>query len=239
METLLLFFLFCVGGSVIQSVTGFGFSIFCMTVFPFLIGNYHAATAISGMCGATMGICIAWRHRRDINVRLVVPLSVSYFIAFPLGVKLTLILDEDMLLRVLGGILICLSLYFFFLSDRISLRPTIVGGLCCGFLGGLFSGFCSIGGPPVVLYLLAAAKTKEEYRASIQFYFSVGNSYGVLVRAFNGLITTQVLGLWILALFALLIGGTIGGKIFNRVNAAVLRRMVYAIMAISGCTMLF
>ena len=67
----------------------------------------------------------------------------------------------------------------------------------------------------------------------------VGNSYGVLVRAFNGLITTQVLGLWILALFALLIGGTIGGKIFNRVNAAVLRRMVYAIMAISGCTMLF
>ncbi len=237
-QTALLFFLFCVGGSMIQSITGFGFSIFCMTVFPYLLASYHVSTAVAGLCGATMGICIALRHRRDINVRMTLPLLLGYFVAFPIGVQLTLVLDEALLLRVLGGILIALSLYFFFLSDRISLRPTNVGGLCCGLLGGLFSGFCSIGGPPVVLYLLAAAKSKEEYRASIQFYFCIGNSYGVLVRLYRGLITGEVLSAWGIALIALLIGGTIGGKIFSRVNAAVLRRIVYVVMAVSGVTML-
>ena len=50
----LLFFLGCIGGSVIQSVSGFGFAIFCMTFFPLLLGSYNMAVAVSGLCAATM-----------------------------------------------------------------------------------------------------------------------------------------------------------------------------------------
>ena len=44
-------------------------------------------------------------------------------------------------------------------------------------------------------------------------------------------------------LFSLIAGGligvTIGGKIFSKINAATLRRLVYLVMAVSGVKMLF
>ena len=73
----LLFFLGCIGGSVIQSVSGFGFAIFCMTFFPLLLGSYNTAVAVSGLCAATMAAFVAIRHRSHINIRLILPLLAA------------------------------------------------------------------------------------------------------------------------------------------------------------------
>ena len=235
----LLFFLGCIGGSVIQSVSGFGFAIFCMTFFPLLLGSYNMAVAVSGLCAATMASFVAIRHRGHINIRLILPLLAGYYTAFPIGVRLTLVLPEKLLMRALGAVLILLSAYFMFLNDRLKIRPTILNGVLFGRMGGFGAGFCSIGGPPAVLFLLAASHGKEEYRASSQCYFALGNWYGAAVRWYNGLITIPVLTAWGAAVAALLIGVTIGGKIFSKINAATLRRLVYLIMAVSGVKMLF
>ena len=94
----LLFFLGCIGGSVIQSVSGFGFAIFCMTFFPLLLGSYNTAVAVSGLCAATMAAFVAIRHRSHINIRLILPLLAGYYTAFPIGVRLTLVLPEKLLM---------------------------------------------------------------------------------------------------------------------------------------------
>lgn len=237
--TTILFFLGCIGGSVVQSVSGFGFAVFCMTFFPLLLGDYNTAVAVSGLCAATMATFVAVRHHRHVNLRLILPLLAGYYIAFPMGVRLTLVLPEDILVRALGVVLVLLAAYFMFLNDRLTIRPSILNGVLFGLMGGFGAGFCSIGGPPAVLFLLAAAHGKEEYRASSQCYFALGNWYGAVVRWYNGLITAPVLGYWGIAILALLIGVTIGGKIFSKINANTLRRLVYLIMAVAGVKMLF
>ncbi len=221
-------------GSFIQRVSGFGFGIFVMTVFPYLLPSYGEATALSGMLAASMSLVVAFRMRRFIEWNKVLPILVTFTVVSLGAVFIVSSVDQKFLKHILGAILVAVSLYFFFFSERIKLKPTLPVQIGLGTLSGLMGGLFAMQGPPAVLYFMASAQTKEKYIAQIQAYFVIGNLMMTLFRAKAGFVTPTVGGAYLIGIAAVAIGAFIGNKVQKRIPLPVLRKIVYAYMAVSG-----
>lgn len=221
-------------GSFIQRVSGFGFGIFVMTVFPHILPSYGEATALSGMLAASMSLVVAIRMRRFIEWNKVLPILVTFTVVSLGAVFIVSSVDQKFLKHILGAILVAVSLYFFFFSERIKLKPTLPAQIGLGTLSGLMGGLFAMQGPPAVLYFMASAQTKEKYIAQIQAYFVIGNLMMTLFRAKAGFVTPTVGITYGCCLTAVALGAIVGGKVFKIIPTKVLRKVVYGYMAVSG-----
>ena len=91
-----------------------------------------------------------------------------------------------------------------------------------------------MGGPPVVIYYLNCLDSKDDYLATIQCYFALSNVVSNIGRAAQGFVTETVLLLLIPAMAAMLLGKALGGRIYGKISADLLKKIVYAFMAFSG-----
>ncbi len=221
-------------GSFIQRVSGFGFGIFVMTVFPHILPSYGEATALSGMLACSMSLVVAFRMRKYIVWKEVIPILGVFAVASFFAVGAVANFDDRLLKHILGTILIAISIYFFFISEKIKLKPTLLAQVGLGTLSGIMGGLFAMQGPPSVLYFLASCETKEKYIAHSQVYFALGNLMMTFFRAGNGFITTSVGIAYGCGIVGVIIGTAIGGKVFKKIPHKILKKIVYAYMAISG-----
>ena len=235
--TAIIYLLSCAMGALIQSVSGFGFAIFMMAVIPNFM-PYAMCTAVSGMLSLGTNTANVARYRKRINLKLIIAPAISYFVVSYLVVTYAAEKSDELLKKILGVALIVLSIYFLFFSSRIHIRPTARNGVIAGGLSGVMGGLFSMSGPPIVVYMLSAGKEKEEYLGTIQLFFLITNVYTSILRVFNGMITLQVLLLALVGMAFSLIGFAVGVRLLKFIDAAMLKKIVYAFMAVSGLSML-
>ena len=225
-------------GSVIQAVSGFGFGIFVMTLFPYILPS-STSTALSSMLSLASSTVLTIRLRDKCNWKRIAMPIIGYFIVSSVAISISVQSADDIYKKLLALVLIGLAVYFLFFSQRIKIPPTPLMGLLAGAIGGILGGFFAMGGPPVVLYLLNTGDDNDQYMVNIQTYFTVTNAYSFVVRAANGIITGEVMLWWCLGVPAMMLGVYVGRKLFKRLNPAMLKKIVYFYMAISGVIMLF
>ena len=226
-------------GGFIQRVTGFGFGIFVMIFFPYIIKNHTSAAAISTLISCVVSLYNAIMYRKVIPYKKIIPLIVAAIVTIPISVKFSVLVSEYIFKKILGIVLIMLSIYFLVFSSRIKIKPTFKNGLLAGGLGGVLTGLFSTGGPPVVLYLMNAFNNTSLYFASTQFYFGLTGVYSTVVRALNGIITIDVLVFSLIGFLGSLIGNFFGKLVFDKLNTQKLKQLVYSGMIISGIIMIF
>jgi len=232
--TVFLLLLFCFGGSFIQRVTGFGFGIFAMTALPFLMPSYAEATTLSSSLAMMTSLYVMIQLWRYISWKKLLPILITFLVVSFFAVQRVATIDSSLLRKILGGTLIFVSLYFIFLSKKISVRPTMGIQVSMGTLSGIMGGFFSMQGPPAVLYFLACTETKEEYVALAQTFFFIGNLIMTGFRAYNGFVTSSVCWDWLICFPMVVLGNWIGGKVFDRLSAARLTKIIYVFIGISG-----
>ena len=78
-------------GAIKQSVTGIGFGIFVMTLFPYFMPSYISAVTLSSSLAFTMTLYIVYKRRKDINFKLLVIPIMAYAIscAFCIALSVT------------------------------------------------------------------------------------------------------------------------------------------------------
>ncbi len=217
-----------------QRVTGFGFGIIVMTMFPYLLPSYGEATALSGLLAVVTAMLPALRTVKEVPWKKLIPILLTFLVVSFLAVHVVTKVDSADLKHVLGGVLIVISLYFFFLNDRIRIRPTVPLQVGLGSLSGVMGGLFAMQGPPAVIYFMSTASDKREYIALTQWYFFSGNLMMSLFRARAGLVTPSVLEGWIVSVPAVLGGLWIGAKLFDKIRIEVLRKTVYVFLGLSG-----
>ena len=232
--TLVILFLFCMGAAIVQRVSGFGFGIFIMTALPYLMPTYGECTALSGLLAMVTSAIITFRLRRFVNWRKFLPILVTFIIVSFFAVQFVAAAADVLLKRILGVTLILASVWFLFVSGRFTLRPSLPVQVSMGTLSGIMGGLFGMQGPPAVLYFISATKSKEEYMAIAQCYFLCGNLMMTLFRAQSGFLTMNVARAWCIGVAAVLIGTMIGSALFRRISLPLLRRIIYAYMAVSG-----
>ena len=107
-----------------------------------------------------------------------------------------------------------------------------------GALGGVLGGLFSTNGPPIVLYLSSATKDKSVYFATTQFVFCISNIYSTITRAVNGIITWEILCFSAVGLIGCVLGDFVGKKVFDKLDSARLKQIIYIGMILSGIIML-
>ena len=226
-------------GGFIQRVTGFGFGIFVMLFFPYIMKTHTSAAAISTLISCCISICNAIKYRKNTPYKQIIPLVLAALITIPVAVRFSVLVSGDFFRKALGTVLIALSIYFMFFNSRIKVKPTVKNGLIAGGIGGILSGLFSTGGPPIVLYLMNAFSDNVLYFASTQFYFGLTGLYSTVVRIFNGIIDTEVIVYSIIGFAGSIAGNFVGSRVFDKLQPDKLRRLIYMCMIISGVIMIF
>lgn len=235
---ILLLLLIGTGAGFIQRVSGFGLGIFAMLFLPHFLPTHTAAATIACFLSCGTSTYNAVKHRKNIPFRTILPLLLAAFVMIPLAVRFSAWLPGAAFKIILGVVLIGLSVYFLFFDHRVHMRPTVTNGLLAGGIGGTLNGLFSTGGPPIVLYLTHATADKTAYFAGIQFYFALTNIYAAVFRVLNGAVTADLLVHTAIGMLGCMAGDTLGRLVFDKLDGAKLKRIIYIGMIVSGVLMI-
>ena len=233
-ETTIFLVLMCIGAAFVQRVSGFGFGIFIMTVLPYLMPSYGEATTLSGLCALSTSLFIAIRNRKYLKWNKLWFLLIVFLISSFFAVHFVSQAADGLLKTFLGIMLIIASLWFFLLAGKVHLKPNKPTQTVLGTLSGIMGGLFGMQGPPAVLYFVETTETKEEYMAIAQTYFLIGNVMMTFYRAYYGFLTTTVLTDYCFGIFGVIAGTMLGSYAFKKMSLPILKKIIYAYMAISG-----
>ena len=236
MEFSIAIFLLAAGASFVQRTIGFGFGIFIMTALPFLMPSYAEAVTLSGLLSLTSATVVMFQYIRYVNWKRLLPILAAFAIFSTLAINLLDRIEGPAMRRILGIMLIILSLYFSFFKDKLQkfIRPTAGWQLGTGSASGIMGGLFGMHGPPVVLYLIVSEPDKDHYMGMIQTYAVITNIVMLAVRAINGYVTPVVGVTYLYSLGGLALGVLAGNWAFRLIPNKLFTYIVYAYIGISG-----
>jgi uncharacterized membrane protein YfcA len=230
----LFIFLMTIGASFVQRTVGFGFGIFIMTVLPWLLPSYGEATTLSGLLAMTTSVVIVFKMRHYLKWRKLVGILTVFALVSTVCIFCLKRMDDVLLRQILGVALVLISLYFAFFSNRIHIPSTRPYQIGTGALSGVMGGFFGMQGPPAVLYFISSTESKNEYMALMQTYALSCNIIMLIVRTYNGFLTSAVGWGYLYGLGGVAIGTALGAFVFTRIPNRIFRYIVYAYIGVSG-----
>jgi len=222
-----------VGAGIIQSVTGFGAGIFLMLFIPYFL-DMLAAPALSSAICLGLSVSLAWKFRKNIQLKTCLLPAVVYITCSVVTLQLVKSMDLDVLTMAFGLFLIVLSVYFLVISERIAFQATWKSALVCSVISGICSALFGIGGPLMAIYFVSAIREKENYIGTIQFLFAASGTINLITRIFNGIYTFDLIPITIMGLVGISLGKQIGLRILHKLEGNKMRKLVYAYVGISG-----
>ena len=197
-----------------RGFTGFGFGLVAVPLLSLALPPTRVVpfvVALQVIVGA-LGIRHAWRH---CDWRVVGGLSPGLLLGVPLGLAMLTGFRPNPVRLTIG----CMILVFVLLlwrGARLPPKPSRILTIAVGFASGIMSGLSSMGGPPIVVYLLALSHESAVVRASSIVYFMFAASLSLLLMSLKGMIDREIL-LWSIASVPVLFAGThLGAWAFRR-----------------------
>lgn len=217
------------GSSLTLSVAGFGVALIGMPLLSWLLGVQVAAPLVA-LYGIILNFAVLLRYRVSFNYRAVTGLIVSSLAGVPVGVWALGNINETIILRVLGLVLIGYSLYALF-TPRL---PAIGAGhgwaYGFGFISGCLGGAYNAFGPPIIIYGNLRGWLRNEFKSNLQGFFLLNAVVVVVVHGFNGNLNWPVWRSYLLAVPASLLGLLLGLLLDRYINQALFTRLVLILL---------
>jgi uncharacterized protein len=232
-----LFILVIFISNIIQTITGFAGTVLAM---PFSIKFVGVDTAkpVLNLVALLVSLYIVIFHFKDIDWKHFLIIIISVGVGFALGFLVEMFLgDNKILLYIYGGIIIVISILFFFINfEKVNLPKWLM--IIFLIIGGIIHKLYVSGGPFVVIYGLHEIKEKNKFRATLSLLWIILNSILFATQITNGLFTAHV---WIL--FGIGAGITIlsifiGSLIAPKLSKNVFMKITCVLLFISGVILL-
>lgn len=220
----------------VHGLAGFGFGLVALAFLPFLMPPATAVVLVTSYA-ALFALIVFLPLRRDGSLPRVTDLVVGTLLGTPLGVWALAALPGAALRRIIGAVLVTTvvvewrGLY----PRRLDGRGWGVGA---GFLAGLLGSAVGIAAPPVVLYAAARGWGPRAMKANILAFLLV-NQTAILVGYWWTRLLTAEVGRLALAFGVPVVAGVAAGMaLFDRIDAAGFRRVVFGLVLASGLVLL-
>ena len=218
----------------VQGVTGFGAGIVLMMALPYFLPVPQSAGVSTGIC-IVLFVSMIIRYRRAINLKKALLPSVLNIAICTVTISFATGVDQHLAKKILGGFLLLLAVYYLFLSPSGGAKPIpLPARLACIIISAVCDGLFGIGGPLMVVYFLSRTDSKEEYLGTIQAFFLINAVYNTAFRIIRGIILPEHLLLIVIGAAGIVLGALIAGRVVDRLNESILRKLVYGMIGVSG-----
>ena len=217
----------------IQSVTGFGGALVMMMTLPYFV-TMKTATALAGLICVPMWIHVAYRYKDKVQVKKILLPTAIYLVSSAICIHAAARINLDSLKAIFGLLLIGLAAYFNFFSAKLNLKGSFTSALLCAGLSGVTGGLFGIGGPLLVLYYSSVTKDKEEYLGTMNFIFTITETYSAWMRYMNGLITPDLYTTILFGFAAMIAGSLLGCRVVAKLDGNKMKKGIYLLLAVSG-----
>jgi uncharacterized membrane protein YfcA len=227
-EVLALAALIAAIAGIVRGITGFGGAMVMSPPLALLLGPLVAVPVvllIEGL-GATP---MVFEARRLVRWNVMAPILAMALVTMPIGAYALAVADPQLMRRAIAGVVVVFSLLLLrgWRYAGPQQRSTALG---LGALSGAMVGATSMGGPPIILYLLAGPDPITVTRANLTFYVAAISLASCGVLWANGVL--GVPGLWLALMLApgYYIGVIAGARLFARFNDARFRQFTLLLM---------
>lgn len=213
--------------SVVRAMTGWAFSIIAVPTLSLMFPPDQAVVLnILLALAATLKNVPAMRGQ--ISRQIFLPLLFSGLLGTPVGFWLHTVVGNVGLRLAMGLLVLALSVTMHLIPPRpqtLSLRALALAGLASGVLGGAVG----IAGPPVVLLFMLTATEISQARATLALGVLTVCLIAACAYLLGGYITLPVLLIFAVALPVVMLGDTLGNRLFARFGGQAARRMSIAL----------
>jgi uncharacterized protein len=222
--------------SVVQGAVGFAAGLFGIPLLVLAGVSFPDAVAITLVAAAPQNIIPAWQLRREIDFRRALRPTIIRFAFLPLGVFALYLIgheNKDAASQLVG--VIVLAIVIVQRAWRVHPQPHLhpAWEWLAFSLGGFLLGLCGMGGPPMVLWVLAHDWSMNRGRAFLFFIFATGLiPQALLLWLFFGESMLKAMLLGALALPPVLVGLWCGLYLSRMVPDQMLRRVSVALLVL-------
>ena len=237
----LLFYIVVFITNVVQCVTGFAGTVLAMPFSVMLIG-LAPAKAILNVLGLAASVGVLISAHRSVNKKEFIKITGFLLPGIVAGYFLSPLLMgvQKAAYVLLGCVVIFFAALNFYklLAKKEQRAPGNALSACILLFSGLIHGVFVCGGPLLVTYAGAKLKDPQEFRATLSAVWIVLNGVMAVSDAMNGYFTPDTLRLLGISLAVLLGAVVLGNLIAKKLNKKVFLILSYALMLISGASLL-
>jgi uncharacterized protein len=225
---------------VVRGISGFGAGMIAVPLLAFVI-PLQLAVPLCSLLVFVLFVILVIRDRREIvwgELRLLLPPTIAGALA---GLWLFAVLDNRMLVLMLGGFLVLYSIYMLAVGvlGLPQLRCSQRWALPVGFLGAFFDTlFGGGGGTLVVIYINARGIGRAGFRATVAALWFAEMVARIGGYAWAGFYDRGTVLLFVLLLPLMWIATIVGEKLGNRVNSETFSRLLALMLLASGTSLL-
>jgi uncharacterized membrane protein YfcA len=233
-----LFLLATFTGALVAGLSGFAFGLVVSSIWLYILTPLQTATLIVAFGLIVQGYAV-WKLRRALDWHRLWPFLLGAALGVPVGVGILTWASPAYLRVGVGALLVLYSLYAL-------LRPTIsplkargaVADASVGFFNGVLGGITGLAGILVTIWCGLRGWPKDVQRTVFQPVAVAVFLMSALWIGAKGAITPDTIKLFLIGLPALLAGTWLGLKLFGRLDEAGFRKIVLALLLISGAVLM-
>lgn len=159
----------------------------------------------------------------------VIPMAAAGLLMAPLGVYALLLLDQDLMRRAVAATAVTLTVLLLIGWRYTGPRGTKVA-IGVGGVAGFLNGAVSIGGPPVIFYLLSGPDNSATNRAHFISYATIIQPITLIVFIVNDAINTHVLVYTLIIFLPFAAAVWVGSHKFKNTSEKTFRRFAMGVM---------
>ena len=213
--TILYILLIVFVATLVRSTFGFGESLIAVPLLVFFI-PLEIAVPLSVLISIVVAGVVVVQDKKEVHFYSAKWLIIYAAMGIPIGLYLLIYGNEALIKSILAAFIILYSVYSLLSKRTFKLKDdNKIGLFVCGFLSGVFGGAYGINGPPLVIYGNMRNWSAQHFRATLQAYFLVASSIGMIGYWYKGLWTTSVSHYFLIAL-PVIIPTIFLGRFLNR-----------------------
>ena len=212
-----------------RGYTGFGSSMLMAPVFAILFGPATAVVMIITM-DVIVSAQLVPRALGEARWRFVVPMAGAAVAAMPLGAWILAALDAGLVTKGMAGLVLALVVVLAS-GWRYDGRRSLPLTLGVGALSGTLMASTSMGGPPVLIYMLTGRESARFNRANIIVYFAMTGLALICVMALSGFMTLRAAGTAPILTPVFALFTYFGARMFRHAEEKIYRRVALVFLA--------
>ena len=207
-----------------RGFAGFGSAMLMAPIFAILFGSADMVMTIVAI-EMVVSLQLFPQVRRDADWQLLTPMSIAACAAMPLGVWLLASIDKTAIITAVSAVIVAFVVLMW-TGWRYSGPRSPIATITVGAISGAMMATTSVGGPPVLLYLLSGNDPPRVNRANIVTYYFLTQFLLIVIVMASGVAGVSALIRAAILFPIMLLGAWIGGRAFHGMGSENLYRQI-------------